>query len=345
VRFGHFVRRVGLRSLAPYFPLNLSVVSSLAVVSFPGLAARAPDGQHGSSSGRTPCFPRRELTLLSGVKAFNAFRGSEFILKAHVCIVTGDMPGRAKLQCFKGNRASRYCPYCMVEAVHNGNSTYCPFNMPHNPPEDSNIGNRPDYDPLALPLRTDVETRDIASKIVNLGSDKLAFQYGINKLAILAELTSLDMIRGFPPDEMHLYWENIIPGLVKHWRGNFTTLPCFTGRQATHTDSDDEMEEALESESASQERTKSPPHKKRKRTSGRADDRSSSTKFIETEDPWNIPPLVWSQIGRNMYDSHSTIPTQFGEAPRDFWEHSHHFKAAEWKNFAFLFLPVYLKEQ
>jgi hypothetical protein len=231
----------------------------------------------------------------------------------------------------------------MVEAVHNGNSTYCPFNMPHNPPEDSNIGTRPDYDPLALPLRTDVETRDIASKIVNLGSDKLAFQYGINKLAILAELTSLDMIRGFPPDEMHLYWENIIPGLVKHWRGNFTTLPCFTGRQATHTDSDDEMEEALESESASQERTKSPPPKKRKRTSGRADDRSSSTKFIETEDPWNIPPLVWSQIGRNMYDSHSTIPTQFGEAPRDFWEHSHHLKAAEWKNFAFLFLPVYLK--
>jgi hypothetical protein len=64
---------------------------------------------------------------------------------------------------------------------------------------------------------------------------------------------------------------------------------------------------------------------------------------IETEDPWNLPPLVWSQIGRNMYDSHSTIPTQFGEAPRDFWEHSHHLKAAEWKNFAFLFLPVYLK--
>jgi hypothetical protein len=42
-----------------YFPLNLSVVSSLAVVSFPGQAARAPDGQCGSSSARTPCFRRR----------------------------------------------------------------------------------------------------------------------------------------------------------------------------------------------------------------------------------------------------------------------------------------------
>jgi hypothetical protein len=94
-----------------------------------------------------------------------------------------------------------------------------------------------------------------------------------------------------------------------------------------------------ESASDSQHASKSFSQKKRKRTSGRVDDRFSSTKFIETEDPWNLPPLVWSQIGRNMYDSHSTIPTQFGKAPRDFWEHSHHLKAAEWKNFAFLFLP------
>ncbi|KAA8895388.1 hypothetical protein FN846DRAFT_785141, partial [Sphaerosporella brunnea] len=114
-----------------------------------------------------------QLTLLSGVQDFNAFRGSEFIFKAHVCIVTGDMPGCAKLQFLQGNSASRYCPYCMVEAVQNGNSTYCAVNMPHNPAEDSKIGHRPDYHPSALAVRTDVETRDIASKIVNFRSDKL----------------------------------------------------------------------------------------------------------------------------------------------------------------------------
>jgi hypothetical protein len=47
------------------------------------------------------------LTLDKGVKAWNGYRGIDFTLKAYICLVTGDMLGRAKLQCFKGNRGTR----------------------------------------------------------------------------------------------------------------------------------------------------------------------------------------------------------------------------------------------
>src|SRR5258705_5070920 len=112
----------------------------------------------------------------------------------------------------------------MAMAVHNGRSSYCPFMMP------VDIGNatpRQDYNRLFLPLRSDEETRESARKIVGLGSSKLAVQYGITKVAIISNLRSVDMIRSFPPDAMHLFWE-IIPALVRHWRGNFTTIPTMS---------------------------------------------------------------------------------------------------------------------
>ena len=71
----------------------------------------------------------------------------------------------------------------------------------------------------------------------------------------------------------------------------------------------------------------------------------SSPIFIATEDPWNIHPAVWDRIGTDMQASHATLPAQFGEAPRDFWQQCHHMKASEWKNLALIFLPIYLKDK
>ncbi|KAF8534198.1 hypothetical protein BDD12DRAFT_713332, partial [Trichophaea hybrida] len=208
-----------------------------------------------------------------------------FTLKAYICLVTGDMLGRAKLQCFNGNRGTRYCAYCYAKAVHNGNTTYCPFTAPKDAPLffQSPIT---DYDPLQLPLRNDQETRFISRKIVELNSTKLAIQHGINSESIFTQLQSIDMVRSFPPDEMHLWFENIFPDLVQHWRGKFHTAP----------------------------------------------------------DLWNIPPVIWDKMGRAMKDSVGTFPSHFGDAIRDFWEHSNHLKAAEWRTFSMVLLPIYLKD-
>ncbi|KAI5836976.1 hypothetical protein DFP73DRAFT_452625, partial [Morchella snyderi] len=44
---------------------------------------------------------------------------------------------------------------------------------------------------------------------------------GIKGLSILSRLKSIHFPRSFPPDSMHLWFENIITDLVKHWRGKY----------------------------------------------------------------------------------------------------------------------------
>jgi hypothetical protein len=99
--------------------------------------------------------------------------------------------------------------------------------MPHDIPSDSAATGRTDHDILDLPLRGDTDTRRGAADIVASGSDELAEKYGINNLALLARLPSSDLVRSFPPDSKHLFWENALPDLIKHWRGQFTTLNTF----------------------------------------------------------------------------------------------------------------------
>jgi hypothetical protein len=78
----------------------------------------------------------------------------------------------------------------------------------------------------------DIEARGIAAIIVTLWNDNIAY-LGISMASTSLPSwanwgMSLDMIRGFLLDEMHIFWENIFPALVKHWRGNFTTVSCTT---------------------------------------------------------------------------------------------------------------------
>ena len=283
------------------------------------------------------------MRLESGIHAYNGYRQRPFQLKAHICLVTGDMPGRSKMQGFKGSRALRYCPYCYIRAVNFNRTPYCPIHMPHgeNVPINHDSRGKPYYDIFNLPLRNDGETREAARSIVSLGGpgEHLAKLHGINGEAILSRLKSIDMICSFPPDGMHLWWENIVPDLVKHWRGRFESVQTAAGNGTTG------MTEGNYPNSNPER-----PTKRVRRNDGNAWDITakasrSSTKFVRTSDPWNIPPGIWDRIGRDMAASTEFFPSQFGEAIRDFWEHSHHLKAAEWKKFGTVLLPIYLKEK
>jgi hypothetical protein len=70
------------------------------------------------------------ITLDKGLDAWNGYREKDFQLKAYITIVTGDMPGRAKMQGFKGSRALRYCLYCYIQAVNLRSTPYCPLHLP-----------------------------------------------------------------------------------------------------------------------------------------------------------------------------------------------------------------------
>ncbi|KAH8152606.1 uncharacterized protein LAJ45_03447 [Morchella importuna] len=300
------------------------------------------------------------LLLERGIpNVWNASRNHNFTLRAHICLVAADMPGREKLMNFKG-------------VFHRG--VYCPLEPPTNPAPptvQARYGGEPPdlttYDSSNLPMRDDTQSRRIGLHVVQTGDEHTAKRYGIKGPCCLSQLKSIDIPRSFPPDAMHLWWENIIPDLVKHWRGRFFSDLATANINAVAAadegmDTDVESEESEESgsdleiaDNQSARRRRSVPRRPRARIArGRnrntpvpsppAPARFSATKkFVQTDDEYNIRPSIWLDISRDMVASANTFPTLFGDPIRNFAEHCHHLKAAEWRTFAFLLAPIYLK--
>jgi hypothetical protein len=72
-------------------------------------------------------------------------------------------------------------------------------------------------------------------------------------------------------------------------------------------------------------------------------------KFIITDDPWNILPDDWTEVGKAFEDSAAFYPLAFGDPLRNFTRHCHELKAAEWaivtKHAAPIFLKTLLPEE
>lgn len=154
---------------------------------------------------------------------------------------------------------------------------------------------------------------------------------------------------------MHLWWENIIPDLVEHWRGRFFSETATANISATaNYDADDESDPFESDESDGGTRRPSRPKTKRGRapikkgkgkTAKKKDSAAPTKKFVKTSEPYNIAPDEWTKIGKDMAGSAATFPTLFGEPIRDFTEHCQHLKAAEWRMFMFLLAPIYLRNR
>jgi hypothetical protein len=109
---------------------------------------------------------------------------------------------------------------------------------------------------------------------------------GISGESVLSHLKSIDFPRSFPPDSMHLFFENIIPTLVRHYRGVF-----FKG----HSNGDDGFEADDEAEIGSKRKGKTTTVSKTQKKFKNAEVKPS--KFRKTDDPWNVPPDRWELIG------------------------------------------------
>ncbi|KAH0611860.1 uncharacterized protein H6S33_011125 [Morchella sextelata] len=367
-----------------------------------------------------------------------------FTLHGYLCLVAADMIAREKLMKVTGNRSYCYCEYCMVRGVWNG-SLYCPMTPPTDTPQKARIRKGSGYpwktwDRTSLPMRIDEEFRLVAQQIARRGATaQQKAKYGIKGLSILSRLTAVDFPRSFPPDSMHLWFENIIPDLVKHWRGKFVcdvgeSEPAGprrrgAGNQAQRdrgefsdepeeesADPEEDSEEELRQDSDVEEeedvdmidrgreegspggsdadselseneldsvkeggspatarsgrqtvrarrnrvtpagrgpgitrRARAPIEQTISRGSrpnpaqARSRGRDSTAKVIPNDDPYNIPVKIWERISTDIASSSSTFPQLFGPLLRNFLEYINMMTAAEWKLFAFIIGPVYMK--
>lgn len=140
----------------------------------------------------------------------------------------------------------------------------------------------------------------------------------------------------------------MIPDLVKHWRGKFFSENASADIEEARRDPADGYDAGdggarptgAGGKRQGKKKTKGGPKRGEHTTAS-----SAAKKFVKTDDPWNIPPEDWTEIGMDMEQSTTMVPASFGDPIRNFTEHCHHLKAAEWKIFSFLLAPIYLKRR
>lgn len=213
-------------------------------------------------------------------------------------------------------------------------------------------------------MRNDKEFRLVAEQVARRGAtDKQKSKYGVKGLSILSRLSSIDFPRSFPPDSMHLWFENVIPDLVKHWRGKYRA-------EVEPVDSSEAVDESKSSSSDSEpsdsdrEEAQKNPSKKRKARAKKSNERpkrvkrsnkgkkkkqvqtgksATEPKVFTTDDDYNVSLPVWETISESIAASAPNVPALFGPLLRNFLEYINQMTASEWQLFTFLLAPVYLK--
>ncbi|KAI5803887.1 hypothetical protein EDC01DRAFT_594439, partial [Geopyxis carbonaria] len=157
--------------------------------------------------------------LARGMITWNANRKEYFVMKAYIVLVGADMIGRSKVMRTLGNRAYQYCEYCYARGVWN-RGIYCPFDIPADCPEGMVPRSRKvSRIPEEMDMRTHNSWLKQAEHIANTLCAGCAAKKGIRGKSVLLSLPSLDFPRSFPPDIMHLFFENIVPAMFRHYQG------------------------------------------------------------------------------------------------------------------------------
>lgn len=189
-----------------------------------------------------------------------------------------------------------------------------------------------------LELRKNTEHRAELQELQRTGDlEKAKHEYGIKRSPILARLRSIDFPRSFPIDAMHLFYENVIPGLFNHFRGRFFRRKggLVPGEDPEQAEDDPDAEEVPNRDPSSANK-----NKKSKKASMKE---RKEQKFEKTDDSYCLAPADWARIGEEMAASNKAFPVVFGDHIRNITKHCHHFKAAEWVVWTHLLSPIYLR--
>lgn len=152
--------------------------------------------------------------------------GASFVLRAFIIILFGDIPAISKLLAMKGHNAKTPCRTCLIQGVlcrlPKTSVYYVPLTAPGK------------VEPaLPLLLRTHAmfldDYADLEAAMTQGDRAQVAQESGINSKSVFARLPSIDLSCTAPYDIMHLLFENLIPNLIKHWKGKFKWLDEGTG--------------------------------------------------------------------------------------------------------------------
>ncbi|CUA77659.1 hypothetical protein RSOLAG22IIIB_12749 [Rhizoctonia solani] len=155
-------------------------------------------------------------------------RGSNFVFRAFLMTIFGDIPAVAKLLMMKGHNGARPCRACLIPAVLCKLARNAVYYVPMAHPGREQVLT---YD--NLPLRTHQQLLDQLEQIeaapTKTRRKQLAQDYGLNSRSIFAYLRSINLATCAPYDAMHLLFENLIPNMIRHWTGNFKGLDQGSG--------------------------------------------------------------------------------------------------------------------
>ena len=154
--------------------------------------------------------------LTTGVEAYNTLSHSHFDLHAFLLLVFGDFPAVSMLMKMKGANGIPPCWLCKPSAVlmgsGDGNCTY------YIPPSINLTSLGQSHEELMA----QVELMDKAS--TKAEAEVLSKKFRVKGRSILSNINSLSFPQSFPPNFMHIAWENIVKTLVTLWSGDYKGL-------------------------------------------------------------------------------------------------------------------------
>lgn len=180
-----------------------------------------------------PVKRKFEMLGLVGSRMWDAsvMGGEYFRIKVHLSLVISDMMARFKLLGMMGHRALKFCEYCQMVGIWSSTTTTCPHRPPTNPSAKC-VSNQqkkkeekkvffdlfPD-NPAAnefYPYRKDIEFSTYTSYL-KLHPNDTAYQqqHGIKKASIFEGIPAIAFPWSFPPDLMHLLFENVFPQMLQ----------------------------------------------------------------------------------------------------------------------------------
>lgn len=146
---------------------------------------------------------------------------------------------------------------------------------------------------------------------------------GIDSETIFMRLTTLIFPWSFPPCSMHLLYENVVQIMFEHLAGRF-----FVTRAEVSS-------ATAVGPTSTAARARKPKFKRRT---------GKNEKFLDTDDPFNIKPDNWKQIGIDTAHSNKTYPDQIGEEITNLTDDFRRMKAANWQRFLYHQSPIYFRK-
>ena len=158
----------------------------------------------------------QELQKLAlGVTAFDILSLQNFILRAFLILIFGDIPAIAMLMRMKGHNGISPCRACPIIATPLRRGPRVTYYVV------STFGDNAKWRTLRDHQTMMQQAEEVEDAPTKEQAGILAKNYGIKGKSILFTIDSIRFPTSFPYDIMHLVWEGIIWALIQLWTGDF----------------------------------------------------------------------------------------------------------------------------